>query len=98
MSSESGQRLPMEELKRRNAPPSITPQSCPSKEEWENLLLMIRALHRLTAEQSNTLENLNQHIHDCKQSFHAEVITCPGYISKRSETVTGTAINCQDKG
>lgn len=61
MSSESGQRLPMEELKRRNAPPSITPQSCPSKEEWENLLLMIRALHRLTAEQSNTLENLNQH-------------------------------------
>ena len=61
MSSESGQRLPMEELKRRNAPPSITPQSCPSKEEWENLLLMIRALYRLTAEQSNTLENLNQH-------------------------------------
>ena len=35
---------------------------------------------------------------DCKQSFHAEVITCPGYISKRSETVTGSAINCQDKG
>ena len=61
MNSESGQRLPMEELKRRNAPPSITPQSCPSKEEWENLLLMIRALYRLTAEQSNTLENLNQH-------------------------------------
>ena len=61
MSSESGQRLPMEELKRRNPSPSITPQSCPSKEEWENLLLMIRALHRLTAEQSNTLENLNQH-------------------------------------
>ena len=37
-------------------------------------------------------------IHDCKQSFHTEVITCPGYISKRSETVTGSAINCQDKG
>ena len=37
-------------------------------------------------------------IHDCKQSSHAEVIPCPGYISKRSETVTGTAINCQDKG
>ena len=33
-----------------------------------------------------------------KQSFHAEVIACPGYISKRSETVAGTAINCQDKG
>ena len=61
MNSESGQRLPMEELKRRNAPPSITQQSCPSREEWENLLMMIQALYRLTAEQSNTLENLNQH-------------------------------------
>lgn len=61
MNSESGQRLSMEELKRRNAPPSITPQSCPSKEEWENLLLTISALYRVTTEQSNTLENLNQH-------------------------------------
>ena len=61
MNSESGQRLPMEELKRRNAPPSITQQSCPSREEWENLLMMIQALYRLTAEQSDTLENLNQH-------------------------------------
>ena len=61
MNSESGQRLPMEEFKRRNAPPSITQQSCPSREEWENLLMMIQALYRLTAEQSNTLENLNQH-------------------------------------
>ena len=61
MNSESGQRLPMEELKRRNAPPSITQQSCPSREEWENRLMMIQALYRLTAEQSDTLENLNQH-------------------------------------
>ena len=61
MNSESGQRLPMEELKRRNAPPSITQQSCPSREEWENLLMMIQALYRLTAEQSDTMENLNQH-------------------------------------
>ena len=61
MNSESGQRLPMEELKRRNAPPSITQQSCPSREEWENLLMMIQALYRLTAEQSDTVENLNQH-------------------------------------
>ena len=27
--------IAMEELKRRNAPPSITQQSCPSREEWE---------------------------------------------------------------
>ena len=61
MNSGFGQRLPMEELKRRNAPPSMTPQNCPSREEWENLLMMIQALYRLTAEQSDTLENLNQH-------------------------------------
>ena len=61
MNSESGQRLPMEELKRRNTSPSITPQNCPSKEELENLLMMIRALYRLAEGQSDTLENLNQH-------------------------------------
>lgn len=61
MSSESGQRLPMEELKRRNAPPSMIPQTCPSKEEWDNLLMMISALYRITTEQSKALENLNQH-------------------------------------
>ena len=61
MSSESGQRLPMEELKRRNAPQSMIPQNCPSKEEWDNLLLMISALYRITTEQSKALGNLNQH-------------------------------------
>ena len=61
MSSESGQRLSMEELKRRNAPQPTPTQACPSREEWENLLMMIQALYRLTAEQSDTLENLNQH-------------------------------------
>ena len=61
MSSESGQRLPMEELKRRNAPPSMTPQTCSSKEEWDNLILMIRALYRVTTEQSKALENLERH-------------------------------------
>ena len=38
MNSESGQRLPMEELKRRNAPQSMMPQNCPSHEEWAQLL------------------------------------------------------------
>lgn len=33
-------------------------------------------------------------IYDCKQSFHAVILTCPHYISKRSEE----AIYCQDKG
>ena len=61
MSSESGQRLPMEELKRRNAPQTMIPQNCPSKEEWDNLLRMISALYRVTTEQSNALENLERH-------------------------------------
>ena len=61
MSSESGQRLPMEELKRRNASQPVPTQTCPSKEEWDNLLLMISALYQLTAEQSKALENLERH-------------------------------------
>ena len=61
MSSESGQRLPMEELKRRNASQPVPTQTCPSQEEWENLLLMISALYQLTSEQSKALENLERH-------------------------------------
>ena len=61
MSSESGQRLPMEELKRRNASPPVATQTCPSQEEWDNVLLMISALYQLTAEQSEALENLERH-------------------------------------
>ena len=49
MSSESGQRLPMEELKRRNAPQSMIPQNCPSKEEWQELLHRLGELERHTA-------------------------------------------------
>ena len=36
-------------------------QTCPSQEEWDNLLLMISALYQLTAEQSKALENLERH-------------------------------------
>ena len=61
MSSESGQRLPMEELKRRNASQPVPTQTCPSQEEWENLLLMISAMYQLTTEQSKALENLERH-------------------------------------
>ena len=49
MSSESGQRLPMEELKRRNAPQTMIPQNCPSKEEWQELLHRLDELERHTA-------------------------------------------------
>ncbi len=66
MNSESGQRLPMEELKQRNAP-----QTCPNREEWDNLLMMISALYRVTAEQGKALENLERHTALLRE-------TCPG--------------------
>ena len=50
MSSESGQRLPMEELKRRNAPQPIPTQACPSKEEWQELLHRLDELERQARE------------------------------------------------
>lgn len=37
-------------------------------------------------------------IHDCKQSFRAEVIVCPGYISKRSGFLDKAKDYCCDKG
>ena len=49
MSSESGQRLSMEELKRRNAPQPIPTQTCPSKEEWQELLQRLDELEQHTA-------------------------------------------------
>ena len=49
MSFESGQRLPMEELKRRNALQPIPTQTCPSKEEWQELLHRLDELERHTA-------------------------------------------------
>ena len=66
MNSESGQRLPMEELKQRNAP-----QTCPNREEWDNLLMMISALYRVTAEQGKALETLERHTALLRE-------TCPG--------------------
>ena len=44
-----GSALPMEELKRRNAPQPIPNQICPSKEEWQKLLHRLDELERHTA-------------------------------------------------
>ena len=49
MSLESGQRLSMEELKRRNTTQSMMPQNCPSKEEWQELFQRLDELERHTA-------------------------------------------------
>ena len=59
MSSESGQRLPMEELKRRNAPQPIPTQTCPSKEEWQELLHRLDELEQHTAAHTALLREVS---------------------------------------
>ena len=59
MSSESGQRLSMEELKRRNAPQPISTQACPSKKEWQELLHRLDELERHTAAHTALLREVS---------------------------------------
>ena len=72
MSSESGQRLPMEELKRRNAPQSMIPQSCPSKEEWQELLHRLDELERHTAAHTALLRELSSRREPCPTQTQME--------------------------
>ena len=65
MSSESGQRLPMEELKRRNAPQTMIPQNCPSKEEWQELLHRLDELERHTAAHTALLREASSRREPC---------------------------------
>lgn len=67
MSSESGQRLSMEELQRRNPPPYPVPpiiQAAQSqaaqktKRDWEDLLTAVSALYRLERINSKRLKHL----------------------------------------
>lgn len=51
MSSGSGKKCSIEELKERNLPP----EQCPTAEEWDNLLAILSALYRLTADQTEAL-------------------------------------------
>lgn len=48
MNSEFGKRCSVEELKERNLPP----ERHPTAEEWDNLLVILSALYRLTANQA----------------------------------------------
>ena len=67
MSSESGQRLSMEELQRLNPPPHPVPPiiqaaqfqaAQKAKRDWEELLAALTALHRLERINSDRLERL----------------------------------------
>ncbi|MGM9608323.1 MAG: hypothetical protein ACI3XJ_12540 [Oscillospiraceae bacterium] len=67
MSLESGQRLSLEELKQRNtqsatpqqeAEQAPLPEAHPTAEEWDELLNILSALYRLTAEQNDHMERM----------------------------------------
>ena len=72
MSSESGQRLPMEELKRRNAIPA---QTCPSKEEWQELLHRLDELERHTAAHTALLREVSGQREPCPTREQMEALT-----------------------
>ena len=75
MSSESGQRLSMEELKRRNAPRPISTQACPSKEEWQELLHRLDELERHTAAHTALLREASSRREPCPTQAQMEALT-----------------------
>ena len=75
MSSESGQRLPMEELKRRNAPQNMMPQNCPSKEEWQELLHRLDELERHTAAHTALMQEASRRREPCPTQAQMEALT-----------------------
>ena len=74
MSSESGQRLSMEELKRRNAPRPISTQACPSKEEWQELLHRLDELERHTAAHTALLREVSSWRKPCPAQAQMEAL------------------------
>lgn len=74
MSSESGQRLSMEELKRRNAPQPIATQACPSKEEWQELLHRLDELERHTAAHTALLREVSNRREPCPAQAQMEAL------------------------
>ena len=74
MSSESVQRLSMEELKRRNAPRPISTQACPSKEEWQELLHRLDELERHTAAHTALLREVSSRREPCPAQSQMEAL------------------------
>ena len=74
MSSESGQRLSMEELKRRNALSPVVPQTCPGKEEWQELLQRLDELERHTAAHTALLREASSPREPCPIQAQMEAL------------------------
>ena len=75
MSLESGQRLSMEELKRRNTTQSMMPQNCPSKEEWQELLHRLDELERHTVAHTALLREASSRREPCPTQAQMESLT-----------------------
>ena len=75
MSSESEQRLSLEELKQRNRSQSVqmmtTPSAAPTKQDWEDLLTAVSALYRLERINSDRLERLEASVAAQEALFRA---------------------------
>ena len=75
MNSESGRRLSLEELKGRNAPQTMIPQDCPSKEEWQELLHRLDELERHTAAHTALLREASSRREPCPTQAQMEALT-----------------------
>ena len=75
MNSESGQRLPMEELKRRNVPQPIPTQTYLNKEEWQELLHRLDELERHTAAHTALLREVSSRREPCPAQAQMEALT-----------------------
>ena len=78
MNSESGQRLPMEELKRRNAPQPIPTQTYLNKEEWQELLHRLDELERHTAAHTALLREVSNRREPCPAEAQLEAVSRDG--------------------
>ena len=75
MSSESEQRLSLEELKQRNRPQAMqtppTPPNTPTRQDWNDLLAALTALYRLESTNSGRLERLEASVAAQEALFRA---------------------------
>ena len=75
MSSESEQRLSLEELKQRNRPQAMqtppTPPNTPTRQDWNDLLAALTALYRLESTNSSRLEHLEASVAAQEALFRA---------------------------
>ena len=75
MSSESEQRLSLEELKQRNRPQAMqtppTPPNTPTRQDWNDLLAALTALYRLESTNSSRLERLEAGVSAQEALFRA---------------------------